>query len=132
MGRYDVKSKIDVEVSLAQSGNRTATANGTSAELAGFHGAAVLVDVAAYTDGSHTFEVQESDDDSTWTAVADADLDGTEPIVDAAGDVGQHYIGYTGNAKYLRVITSAVTGTTTGANYGAYIIKGDASQFPAH
>jgi len=125
----DVKEQVDIDVSLAQSGNRTADATGSSSDISEFHAASILINVNAYTDGSHEFVVEESDDDSTWSAVADSDLDGSEPTVDAAGDVGKHRIGYTGTQRYLRV-TTTVSGTTTGADYGAYVLKGDPSQFP--
>lgn len=103
---------------------RTASANGTGVDLLGYESALVVIDAGAWTDGSHTFEVQESDDDSTYTAVAAADLQGSEPVVDGATDDDQVYeLGYVGSKRYLRVITT-VTGTTTGAVYAASIVRG--------
>lgn len=127
----DVKEQIDLDVSLAQSGSRTSDATGSSSDISEFHAASVLINVDDWTDGTHEFQVEESDDDSSWSAVADDDLDGDEPSVSEAGDEGKHRIGYTGNKRYLRVTTS-VSGTTTGADYGVYILKGDPSQFPAN
>lgn len=118
---------LNDELSVVQSlvpATRTADANGSSADLEGHHAAMAVIDVGAYTDGTHTFEVQESDDDSTWSAVADGDLEGTEPVVDAAGDANTvHEIGYRGTAKFIRVVVTA-TGTTSGADYGASIVRG--------
>jgi hypothetical protein len=103
---------------------RTASANGVGADLQGFEGALVVIDAGAWTDGSHTFEVQESDDNSTFTAVADDDLQGTEPVVDAAAEGGQVYkLGYLGTKRYVRV-AATVSGTTTGAVYGAAVVRG--------
>jgi hypothetical protein len=61
---------------------RTASANGTSVDRAAsgslFQDAMVVIPVGTVTDGTHTFEVQHSDDNSSWAAVADAYLQGSE------------------------------------------------------
>lgn len=122
--RTDIKNHLTVGQSLKPAA-RTASANGTGVDLAGFDAAMVVIDAGAWTDGSHTFEVQESDDNSSFTAVASADLDGTEPVVDGAPDDDQIYvIGYHGIKRYLRVATT-VSGTTTGAVYSASIVRGN-------
>ena len=72
----DLKQTTDVKNSLAPAA-RTATANGTGVDLANFASAEVAFVVGTITDGTHTPSVQESDDDSTYTAVAAADLIGT-------------------------------------------------------
>lgn len=109
----------------------TADVNGDSADLLGYDSAAAVINVGTWTDGTHTFEVQESDDDSTFTAVADADLSESEPVVDGADDDQTTYmIGYTGEKRYIRVVAT-VTGATTGAEYGAVILRGHAHQSPA-
>lgn len=118
----DGKARISVAQTLAPAAH-TASANGTGVDLAGFESAAVVIDVGARTDGTHTFEVQESDDNSTFTAVADADLDGTEPVVDGAADDDQVYVvGYKGRSRYLRVAVT-VASATTGALYGASVVR---------
>ena len=107
---------------------RTASANGTGVDLAGYNAALVLVNVGAWTDGTHTFEVQDSDDNSTFAAVADDYLIGTEPVVDAADEDNVVYeVGYKGIRRYLRVIVTCA-GTTTGAIYGAVIVRGKPSK----
>lgn len=109
---------------------RTATANGLGVDLKGFHSAVVLIDVGVWTDGTHTFELQESDDDVTYTAVADEDLDGAEPVVSsAATDEILLGIGYLGSKRFLRVKTT-VAGATTGAVYGASILRGHPADAP--
>lgn len=110
---------------------RTASANGTGVDLQGFEGAVVLIATGAYTDGTHTFEVQESADNAAFTAVADSDLQGTEPVVGAAADGNKIYkVGYLGIKRYVRVVVTAA-GTTTGAVYGASVLKGFARKNPA-
>lgn len=104
---------------------RTASADGAGVDLLGYESAMAVIDAGAWTDGTHTFELQESDDDSTYTAVADADLQGTEPVVDGAADDDQVYrIGYLGSKGYLRVSVVVTGSPSTGAVYGAQIVRG--------
>jgi hypothetical protein len=112
---------------------RTASGDGVSADLKGFHSCLVIIDADAWTDGTHTLVVNESDDDVTFTAVAAADLifdvagaissTGTVVIDGAADDDQAFIIGYSGGSQYVRVESTAA-GTTTGAIYGAMIIPG--------
>ena len=82
------------------------------------------------TDGTHTFAVEESADNTTYTAVAAADLQGTEPVVDDATDDDQIYeLGYLGSKRYIRVAVT-VSGATTGAVYGASITTGHPAVAP--
>lgn len=100
------------------------TDDGLTADLANFDGATVVIDVGLWTDGVHTFTVQDSPDNSVWTAVADAFLDGAEPVVDGATDDEQIYeIGYLGGRRYLRV-SVVTTGATTGAVFAATVVRG--------
>ena len=78
------------------------------------------------TDGTHTPSVEESDDDSTYTAVAAADLLGS--LANLASNVGQS-VGYRGGKRYIRA-RIAVSGATTGALDAALVIRGNAVQQP--
>jgi hypothetical protein len=128
--RTDLVSHIDPAVTLAPAA-KTASANGTGVDLAGYDSVMVEINAGAWTDGSHVFEVQESDSSgSGYTAVADDYLSGTEPTVSSGGTASQIYkIGYKGIKRYLRVITT-VTGTTTGAVYGASVLRGKSRVLP--
>jgi len=102
---------------------RDASADGASADLQGYHGATAVIDAGAWTDGSHTFVVEDSDDDVTFAPVADGLLDGAEPVVDGAPDDDQAYrIGYLGMKRYLRVAVT-VAGATTGLVASASIVR---------
>lgn len=107
---------------------RTATVTGTGVDRnvgnAGYQSALVVVFTGTITDGTHTVEVQDSDDNVTFAAVADAYLQGAEPVVAAANDDTVYEIGYTGGKRYLRVVVTAA-GTTTGGVYGALVVLGD-------
>lgn len=101
----------------------TATQLSSSIDLAGYHGAVVALLIGAFGDvQSGTIymegELQESNDDSTYTAVADADLlfppsdaarAGTavgtffQSKTTAAHDLsGIYTVGYRGNKRYLK------------------------------
>lgn len=122
----DMKSNIDLVESLAPA-SRTAAVNGTGVDLRGYDSAMVIIQrgAAGGTSPSFTFEVQESDDDSTYTAVADADLDGTEPVVTAAGAAVR--IGYKGAKRYLRAAITAVSGTSPTLLCSAAVVRGHPS-----
>ena len=150
----DLSNNISPAVSLAAA-TRTAAANGTGVDLQGYESATVLVDVGAEGDtlsSSVYFEVslEESDDDSTYTDVAQAGiidgtissggiflkLDGTaNGNPDSAGGIFR--VGYVGNSRYVRVVL-AKTGThSNGTPLGAMVVRGSArhssdNAFTAH
>lgn len=150
----DLSNNIVPVVSLAAA-TRTAAANGTGVDLQGYESATVLVDVGAEGDtlsSSVYFEVslEESDDDSTYTDVAQASivdgtissggiflkLDGTaNGNPDSTGGIFR--VGYVGNSRYIRVVL-AKTGThSNGTPLGAMVVKGHArhstdNAFTAH
>lgn len=133
MATRDLYSNLSVVQSLAPA-SRTATANGTGVDLRGYDSAAAVIDagLAGGTSPSFTFELQESDDNSTFTAVADADLDGTEPAVTTANDEQIHLLGYKGTKRYLRVAITAVTGTSPTLLCGATVMRGHAHKRPVN
>lgn len=124
------------EVSLAQSivpASKTATANGTGVDLKDYSAALVVIDAGTTggTTPSFTFQVEHSDDDSSYAAVADADLIGSEPVITGANDNAIYEIGYLGSKRYLRVAISAVSGTTPTLIVGAHIVRGKPRYSPA-
>ncbi|WP_309095267.1 hypothetical protein [Streptomyces sp.] len=113
---------------------RTATANGTTVDRAAsgarYQDALVVIDTGVVTDGTHTFTVQESANGTSWSAVADADLQGTEPVVTSANDDTVYELGYVGGARYLRVAVT-VAGATNGGIYSAAVVLSNARRGPA-
>lgn len=132
MSRFDIVNDISAVQSLTPAA-RTAAANGTGVDLTGYNGAAVIIAAGTITDGTlYTFEVQESDDNASFTAVADADLIGTEPALAAADDNAVREVGYKGNKRYLRVALAAVTGApATGGVFSAVVVRGKPRRYPA-
>ncbi|MFJ6386442.1 hypothetical protein ACIQJT_02415 [Streptomyces sp. NPDC091972] len=131
MSRTDLKSHISVAQSLAPA-SRTAAANGSGVDLAGFDAATVVLDLGAIggTTPSFTFEVQESTDNSNFTAVAAADLDSGQPAAVTAGGAVVE-IGYRGIKRYLRVAITAASGTTPTLLCSATVVRGKPRKLPA-
>jgi len=121
----DLKNVIDFANSLAPAA-RTATGTGTGVDLQGYNGAVVFFHVGTITDGTHTPKLQESADNSTFTDVAAADLEGT--LAALATSVNQE-AGYKGTKRYVRAV-STVSGATTGGVYAASIVRGHAVKQP--
>lgn len=86
--------------------------------------AMILVHVGTVTDGTHTIEVQDSPNNSDWTAVATEFLQGAEPAITTANDERVHEIGYTGHQRYLRVVSTVSGSPVTGGAYGAVVLLG--------
>lgn len=91
--------------------------------------------VGAYTDGNHSWQVQDSPDNTTWTNVPAANLLGAGAAsggfvaVNAVG--GQNAVqrcAYVGTQRYVRVV-STETGTT-GLSYGLIAIGGYPRNYP--
>jgi len=122
----DNKQTQDVKTSLAPAA-RTSSANGTGIDLAGFPSATVAFIVGAITDGTHTPKVQESDDDSTYTDVAAADLIGS--LAALAASTNQR-VGYRGTKRYIRAVSTITGSPSTGGVYAAVVIRRDARKQP--
>lgn len=123
----DLKNNISAVQSLAPA-EQTGPVDGAAADLANYTSAMVVIDAgtATGTTPSFTFEVQESDTSTPgdFTAVADADLDGTEPVITTANDAAVYEIGYRGRRRYLRVTIEAASGTTPVLPCTALVLRG--------
>ncbi|MEM9566293.1 MAG: hypothetical protein AAGA93_26975 [Actinomycetota bacterium] len=118
----DIANNIGIVPSIDPQAH-TASANGAGVDLADFGSAAVVVVAGAITDGTHTITVEESDDNSAFTAVAAEDLDGTYTVIDSDDDGTVQKVGYQGTKRFIRAVTT-VAGVTTGGIYGVHVVKG--------
>lgn len=123
----DIHNSIEFTPSLANAAV-TATANGTSIDLAGAEAAEVIIDAGTVggTTPVFTVEVQESDaSGSGFAEVAAGDLLGGsgELTIDAANDAQIHTRGYIGNKRYLRVAVTAVSGTSPTIPLSAVVMQ---------
>jgi hypothetical protein len=109
---------------------RTATATGSMVDLSGYESALVLVDAGTWTDGTHTPSLEDSDDDSTYAAVAAGDLVGSFTVINGATlDDVIYKVGYVGKKRYLKAKVT-VSGATTGAILGMLVVRGHPRHMP--
>jgi len=125
----DLKSNIKLVQSLVPA-TRNAAANGTGVDLSGFNAASIVFSNGAIggTSPSFTFEVQESDDNTTFTAVADKDIRGVEPAITAANQVSQ--VAYLGYKRYIRAVLKTVAGTSPTLDCAANVVLGHPASVP--
>jgi hypothetical protein len=104
-----------------------ATTNGAGADLTGYDGAELVLNAGVITDGTHTPAVEDSPDNSTWTAVPAANLIGAfTQLTSASGGSAAQSVGYIGGNRYVRVSVT-VAGATNGGIYGTEIVRGYAA-----
>src|SRR4051812_22923395 len=98
----DTAARMSLNTALRTNG----TVNGTGVDTAGtgnfFRSAMLLVVSGAVTDGTHTVTLQESDDNSTFTAVGSGDLQGSLTAVTTANANTVQRLSYLGSKRYLR------------------------------
>lgn len=124
-----IYNQAQTVISLVPAVRTTGAATGSGVIWGDCQSAMCTIIAGTLTDGSHVVELQDSDDNVTYTAVADAYLIGTEPTITSSTDDRTYDIGYTGSKKYLRpVITS--TAATTGGVIGAFFLKAKPYQAP--
>jgi hypothetical protein len=111
----------------------TATLNGTGVDLQGFEGALVLLDLGLFggTTPTATIKIQESDDNTTFTDVAAADLlGGVLPAIDTTNDETTYERGYIGRKRYIRVAVTAIAGTSPSLPTSAVVVRGGPRKQP--
>lgn len=131
--RRSVYTNVTPRASLVVAARTNGTVNGSSVDrnIGGdmHRSAMVVIHTGTVTDGTHTIEVQDSDDGSSFTAVADQYLQGTEPAIGGSDDNALFVIGYIGTRRYLRVSVTT-SGATSGGTYGAVILLGEPRRGP--
>jgi len=119
MANIDVLSALDANPSLVAAA-RTADIEGASNDISDYHGFGVVVNLGAYTDGTWSFGLEESDDNSTWADSTDVFGNGITDVTEGDQDLK---VGYKGNKKYVRLKVT-VTGASTGMVFGATNVRG--------
>jgi hypothetical protein len=104
------------------------TTAGSAIDTTGYNHALVIFKSGAYSAGNATPLITESDDDSTYTAVPDDYLVGTEAAaaLSAANTVAT--VGVIVTKKYLKV--SAVTASSANLGVGATVTLSGARHLP--
>lgn len=120
--------------------------NGTGVDLQGYEDAAFEFQIGAngitYSGTNKIeFECQESDDNSSFSAIANADLTytetgsnvGTAKVIDANGKANNVYVtGYKGSKRYIRGVMNFSGTHGTGTAIGCTIIRGRAQRGPVN
>ena len=117
----DLHNQVSVGVAI----DLTAVADGEDVvgaviDRQGSEGLEIIFQVGAYTDGSVTPLIEDSDDNVTYAAVADANLTNTEASA-ALSAAGVSNIGYVGFKRYVRA--TAVTAAGSTLSVGASFVK---------
>ena len=133
MTTKDLSSFVDPVKSL-EAVNVTAAVDGVGVDLQGFESAAIVVDVGLQT-GTVTPTInqviEDSPDNSVWTAVVAAELDGgLLPAIVAATDKTIYKRGYKGAERYVRYSVSSVSGTAPEAPISAVVVRGNPARIP--
>lgn len=132
MSSFDLKNNVSVvnALNIQAISSSTATA-GVSIDTKGFESATFAIQSGTLTDGTYTPEVSESDDNSTFTAVSDDFLIGTEAnaVLVATDDNKVKTIGYAGKKRYVK-ITITSSGVTSGGTLGVTAILGHPKTAP--
>lgn len=107
-------------VTIAPAAIRTATVTGAAVELKQQAAGPVPIvfNVGVITDGTHTPSIEDSPDNSAWTAVTE--LDGT--LAALASGVLQ-IVGYKGAARYVRAKVTVTGSPGTGGYYDAVVLQ---------
>ena len=117
----DLHNQVSAGVAIAL----TAVADGedvvgAAIDRQGSEGLELIFQVGAYTDGSVTPLIEDSDDNVTYAAVTDANLTNTEASA-ALSAAGVSSIGYVGFKRYVRA--TAVTAAGSTLSVGASFVK---------
>jgi hypothetical protein len=134
MAKFDMRNNAEFGLGLSATLAGTTPAAGDWIDMQGWEALTFSVSTGTVTDAGTTagfsFEVQEGDttvaDDAT--AVADADLVGTEAALtvtsDTADDTLIGSIGYIGQKRYVRIVATGTTGTDAAVTVHARKDKG--------
>lgn len=120
----DINKETVVVSSIGPVAALTATTTGASVDLAGFRSASVVLHVGVATDGTFVPTLEESDDNSSFTEVAAANLSGSFASITASTDELVQEVGYLGSKRYIRVVLTE-TVASAGALISALVIKGN-------
>ena len=126
----DIKNNLDAVGSIDPA-SITASTNGSGVDLRDFDGAMVVFQAGTADTGSgnetYTPSLEESDDNSVYTAVAASDLEG------ALGNMTANSVqrvGYKGAKRYVRAVLT-LGGTTPSIDASALVVRGLPHHAPA-
>ena len=126
----DIKNNVD-GVSSMDPASYTATTSGSGVDLRDFDGAMVVFQAGTADTGNgnetYTPSVEESDDNSSYSAVAASDLEGT--LANMTANSVQR-AGYKGAKRYVRAVLT-IGGTSPSIDASALVVRGLPHRAPA-
>lgn len=128
----DLYSNLGFRSSIMSS-TRTATVNGTGVDVREHDSVSLVVDLGTFAGTTPTATVrwEESTDNSTFTAIAAADLlGGTIAGIDTTNDETIYERGYIGTKRYVRCAITAIAGTGPSLPISAVVVLGNSFQKP--
>lgn len=137
----DIYNRLSAVQALAPAAKITgATTNGAAVDLTalnnGSNALLFVIEAGVITDGTFTFKLQDSPDNSTWTDVAAPYVQGpaVASFTSATAVGATNKLGYLGNAvgsqRYVRLVVLS-TGATTGGYITAIAILGLSQSLPS-
>ncbi len=108
----------------------TTTTEGATVDLAGFLAAMFVAHIGTITDGTYAFDLEESDDDSTWGNIAAGDLSGSFANATSAADDRVQEVGYLGTKRYVRCNVTVSGSPSTGGPISVTVIKAQPRKAP--
>ena len=120
MSSVDVQSRRTPAQSIPPAA-RTASVNGNGINVAAHAGSMAVVNYGTITDGEWLASLEESDDNSIWSAVAAEDQQGSFVQVDSGDSDTVQKVGYKNNKRFVRVVVTEAVASTTGAIFGAVV-----------
>lgn len=136
---HEIRANFNLKPSIAPAAPVTATTKGTGVDLS-LNGvdeeASVIINLGAYTDGTHTISVQESDDDvdGDYANVDVSQLGADSGVLNATtgvllvnssgGAQKVQCVTYIGSKRWLRVVDTVTGSPSTGLALSAVIVFG--------
>lgn len=124
MANRDISKNLLAAISIdPQTISTNTTTNGDGVDLRDYDAAMVVFfSNDAITDGTFALSVEESDDDSTYSAVDSSQIIGTLTDMDSDTESIQQ-VGYIGDKRYIRAVITS-TGVSSGGILGANVVRG--------
>jgi hypothetical protein len=134
MALFDLYNRIGIVQDLVPAVYKT-TQTSTGIDRTAYEGGTdalvCALTVGAYTDGTHTFAMEDSPDNTNWTAVDAAYLQGSFTAISSSGQQNAvQKVGYIGTQRYVRVVDTVTGSPATGAQYGVNWIVSGAHYLP--
>lgn len=135
MGTFDVYNRITGAPALVPTAARTTSANGTAVDMTAYNanGLTFLVLAGTITDGTHTFSLQDSPDNSTWTNVASPFIQQGATVAFTSSTTSGAVLkfGYLGLNRYVRLVCTVTGSPATGGFYSAIAVEGLEASLPS-